>query len=352
MPVISVIVPVYKSEQHLRACINSILTQTFADFELILVDDGSPDNCPRICDEYAQSDPRIMVIHKENQGVSAARNDGIVASRGIYITFIDSDDYVAENYLHVLLGGAQNNVDFVCAKKMKIYVDRQISDNSDAFELDLSKKIEPAFYDKVSGYTSPWMKLFKREIIVRHNIRFNPTIHYAEDTAFVYEYLSHCTHIRQMPDCVYFYRVYEGSAANKYQKDISNCLAYRQSHFETFINMLYLTEEINEIIIDGFAYKGFRLLIQNVQYAQKNDAIQEISNALAQFKPNFERLYKRICNKEDISFLDIPKVFYKEIAILANTCNAKSFYRHIVCVALKTKILVIISALKRKLFGK
>lgn len=99
---ISVIVPVYKVEQYLRECVDSILTQTFHDFELILVDDGSPDRCPNICDEYAARDSRVKVIHQPNGGLSAARNAGIEVARGEYLTFIDSDDYVSPAYLQKL----------------------------------------------------------------------------------------------------------------------------------------------------------------------------------------------------------------------------------------------------------
>ena len=99
MPTISVIVPVYKVEPYIHRCIDSILAQTFTDFELILVDDGSPDNCPAICDEYAEIDNRIHVIHQENGGLSAARNSGMAAADGEYITFVDSDDYIAEKML-------------------------------------------------------------------------------------------------------------------------------------------------------------------------------------------------------------------------------------------------------------
>ena len=99
MPQISVIVPVYKVESYLPRCIDSILAQTFTDFELILVDDGSPDNCGVICDEYAARDNRIHVIHKENGGVSSARNAGIRLAGSDWITFVDSDDYLAENAL-------------------------------------------------------------------------------------------------------------------------------------------------------------------------------------------------------------------------------------------------------------
>lgn len=102
MPVISVIVPVYKVEKYINRCIDSILSQTFRDFELFLVDDGSPDNCGKICDEYAKKDSRIIVIHKENGGLSDARNVAIDRATGDYLTFIDSDDYVKNNHLEIL----------------------------------------------------------------------------------------------------------------------------------------------------------------------------------------------------------------------------------------------------------
>ncbi len=99
MPAVSVIVPVYKVEPYLRRCVDSILAQTFTDFELILVDDGSPDNCGAICDEYAEKDSRVKVIHKKNGGVSSARNMGLDAARGEYIYFCDGDDYIEKELL-------------------------------------------------------------------------------------------------------------------------------------------------------------------------------------------------------------------------------------------------------------
>lgn len=99
MPTISVIVPVYKVEPYLRCCVDSILTQTFTDFELILVDDGSPDNCGAICDEYAEKDSRVHVIHKENGGLSSARNAGLEIANGDYVYFCDGDDYITETLL-------------------------------------------------------------------------------------------------------------------------------------------------------------------------------------------------------------------------------------------------------------
>ena len=101
-PQISIIVPVYNSEKYLGACIDSILSQSFRDIELILVDDGSRDSSPRICDDYAQKDGRVKVIHKANGGVSAARNDGLDIAKGEYVTFIDSDDWVEREFLSTI----------------------------------------------------------------------------------------------------------------------------------------------------------------------------------------------------------------------------------------------------------
>ena len=96
---VSAIVPVYNVEKYIYRCVDSILNQTFSDFELILVDDGSPDNCPQICDEYAKKDSRIKVIHKENGGLSSARNAGLDIASGEWISFIDSDDWIHKDYL-------------------------------------------------------------------------------------------------------------------------------------------------------------------------------------------------------------------------------------------------------------
>ena len=103
MPLISIVVPVYKVESYIRHCIDSILEQSFENFELILVDDGSTDNCPAICDEYAARDHRIRVIHKSNGGISSARNAGMQMARGKYIMFVDSDDYVHKDWCKTLL---------------------------------------------------------------------------------------------------------------------------------------------------------------------------------------------------------------------------------------------------------
>ena len=110
-PLVSVVIPVYKVEPYLCRCVDSVLAQTLSDIEVILVDDGSPDGCPAICDRYAEQYPQIRVIHKENGGVSAARNDGIAAARGVWLLFLDSDDALEEGALRRYCEAAESDVD-------------------------------------------------------------------------------------------------------------------------------------------------------------------------------------------------------------------------------------------------
>ena len=103
LPLISVIVPVYKVEPYLDRCVQSIVSQTYENLEIILIDDGSPDQCPAMCDSWAERDPRIRVIHKENGGVSSARNEGLKAATGTWLSFVDSDDWLHPQFFEITL---------------------------------------------------------------------------------------------------------------------------------------------------------------------------------------------------------------------------------------------------------
>ena len=190
MAKISVIVPVYNVEKYLPRCIDSILAQTFTDFELILVDDGSPDNCGAICDEYAVKDSRICVIHQKNQGVSAARNTGIEASKGEYVTFIDSDDYIESVFF-------RDAVDAICANKADIFLaghkavrnqeivrESIISEEYCLFMQELSEKQMTDLLEK-SYIASCWGKLISRALI--GDIRFDLNMNFGEDLKFMHE---------------------------------------------------------------------------------------------------------------------------------------------------------------------
>ena len=151
MPRLSVIVPVYKVEKYIHKCVDSILNQTFTDFELILVDDGSPDNCGRICDEYAAKDSRVRVIHKKNGGVSDARNVGVVESKGDYISFVDPDDFikskesVLKDELHRLYSSNPRNI-FTTEQQENDWVDKEYNSLTDIiFEFNHQYKASTGF---------------------------------------------------------------------------------------------------------------------------------------------------------------------------------------------------------------
>lgn len=165
---ISVIVPVYKVEQYLERCVNSILNQTYSNFELILVDDGSPDRCGEICDFYAQKDKRVRVIHKENGGLSDARNAGLKICMGNLIVFVDSDDWVSEQYLEILYDMQQKTscdiVECNIIRTDKFVNESKITDEYEYIEYQLIDALKLLIEDKIL-HQYVWNKLYRRETI-------------------------------------------------------------------------------------------------------------------------------------------------------------------------------------------
>ena len=214
---ISVIVPVYNVEPYLRECIDSILSQTYRDFELILVDDGSPDNCGAICDEYAEKDTRIRVIHQENGGLSAARNAGLDIARGEYVTFVDSDDKVSSRYLECLYKMLINNEADVStcralfSRSMPVSAD--CTPSADCCEL-LPGKVacqQPYLSGGIIDVTA-WGKLYARHLW--DDIRF-PVGKIHEDQAVVPILLYKAEKVAASQDKLYFYRIVESSIMHK-----------------------------------------------------------------------------------------------------------------------------------------
>lgn len=205
MPKISVIVPVYNVEKYLNRCVDSILNQTFEDFELILVNDGSPDNCGNICDEYAQKDNRVKVIHKKNGGVSSARNVGIDIAQGEYIMFVDSDDWINENMLNdmynmpdsdmkvssIRMIGKDNSTEYIIDTKMHTQEELLIGFFSEAFP--------------IICLCGPCCKLYKKDIIFNNAVRFNEDMSLGEDTYFNLNYIKHCKKVYTSEQIYYYY---------------------------------------------------------------------------------------------------------------------------------------------------
>ncbi len=234
MATVSIVVPVYKAETFLTRCVDSILSQSFTDFELILVDDGSPDNSGKICDQYAIKDERIKVLHKANGGASSARNLGIENAVGEFLMFVDADDTIEKGYLENLLEhrsaqmvvggfrrtGARNDI-------VECKEDRLINISSDLGEV---WNVDPANF----LYWYPWGKLFRLDVVMHNNICFNENLFYSEDFCFVMEYMSHIENFELVKAHDYIFKVENVARGLKYNMSAKQLMIHFEQHEKIF----------------------------------------------------------------------------------------------------------------------
>ena len=215
MPELSIIVPVYKVEKYLSRCVDSILNQSFSDFELMLIDDGSPDSSGKICDRYSKTDVRVKVIHQENKGVSSARNAGLDIASGRYIAFIDADDYIEPKMYEIMMSVIKKkNVDVViCGAKSIIQGTSEIR----------KEMLSEGYYDKAhllnSLFEMPnplggciWNKLVKSDVL--KNCRYKTGVSMAEDRMFLLDYFQNCESGYKIPDSLYIITERDDSATH------------------------------------------------------------------------------------------------------------------------------------------
>lgn len=253
-PFISIIVPVYNSEDYLQRCVDSIINQTYTNWECILVDDGSNDKSGTICDRFALQDERISVIHKDNNGVSSARNIGIASACGKWIYFIDSDDYVDEDALQSLIIKLNVNIDLLIHGFTDDYDEGKvvIKHNYNANDHNTIPQIIE-YADRMGLLRGPVCKLFKAQIIQKYNILFDTTMSYGEDTKFSFEYLGYCNAIGLVPLPLYYYCHRRG-----------NSLTARNYNYCFWISIAQLLRDIRLPIMDQFNMQGTYL-----QYIRK-----------------------------------------------------------------------------------
>lgn len=224
-PKISVIIPVYNVEPYIRQCLDSIVNQTYKNLEIIIVDDGSPDNCGKICDEYAQRDERIVVIHKENGGLPAARNDGIAAATGYWIAFVDSDDWCeAEYYENILNRICDNMSDVICVSEITI---EKFNSHKKAMAFDCDfcccqKKELKELQAKVLANQpfrclgAPWDKFYRREFIKEQRLIFDVMDKVHEDIWFNFLVFEKAKKVEGYLVRGYHYRVLTTSITGSY----------------------------------------------------------------------------------------------------------------------------------------
>lgn len=232
---ISVIVPIYNVEKYLHRCVDSIINQTYPDFELLLVDDGSSDNCPQICDEYARKDPRVRVIHKSNGGLVSARNAGILASRGDYICYVDGDDWAHENmlqFVHDILEKSPMPLDavlFAAHNVLEDYYEETVNNVPEGYydRERIVKEIFPKLIvDTQYGLNTgciqahTWDKAFKRDLQIKYYTR-DERIRVFTDVPMTYECLLNCQNIYVCNQHLYYYnRTNENSIRAKSKENL------------------------------------------------------------------------------------------------------------------------------------
>lgn len=203
-PKISIIIPVYNVEKYLARCIDSILLQSFKDFEVICINDGSKDNSLKILKKYKNIDNRIKVINKKNEGSGEARNRGLELARGKYISFVDSDDWLNENFLEVMYKKIINSeYDIVMCNPIIVYnKNKEILRTGKFKELDFKKN--PFEIIEILNMPIIWNKLYKKEILLKHNIKF-PKFLYHQDVEFLYKVLVNTKKIYKIEKGLYYY---------------------------------------------------------------------------------------------------------------------------------------------------
>lgn len=246
-PFFSIIVPIYNIEKYLEKCINSILSQQFVDFELILVDDGSTDGCPGICDKYGKKDKRVRVIHKKNEGLVKARESGLFCSEGKYVGYVDGDDWVKDNWLaSVAKVIEKKNPDVISYNAMLVFPGKKkkvkLTIASGYYDKkSMSQKIYPIMlYNKNENfynfgvYPSVSCKIFKREIIWKNRC-LDSRLTMGEDAACVYKCLLDAESFYVMEDYFYYYRQNQQSMTNAYDPN-------RFQEYELLLN--YMQEKL------------------------------------------------------------------------------------------------------------
>lgn len=218
---ISIIVPVYNVKAYLNQCVNSLLKQTYQEFEVILVDDGSTDGSSQICEQYVGMDVRIQVIHQENQGPAVARNTGIEIAKGDYLMFVDADDYISEDCLLMMMKTAEEyRSDFVASQFVTVknfHMPVVVKNNRKPQILTPEQAIETMLLaDKFD--VSPWAKLYRAELF--REIRY-PEGKIYEDLGTTYKILAKCQRPVYLPEILYYYRLRKNSIMDNHVFDSS-----------------------------------------------------------------------------------------------------------------------------------
>ena len=256
-PKISIIIPVYNVEQYLMQCLDSVVNQTYKNLEIILVNDGSTDNSGKICDEYNLKDSRIKVVHKENGGISSARNEGLKLSTGSYVAFVDADDYLEKQYIEKLV---ETDADIaVCSfykeypfnSEKNIIINKKTLKTKDEFIYDILS------FQKALGCA--WGKLFNTKFLKENNIFFNENLKVAEDAEFCLISVQYNPKIVYIPEILYHYNFSSVSIVRKFNK-------FYFEYYKNSLNKIECLIDKTKYLIQWNNFVAHHLLLICVNY--------------------------------------------------------------------------------------
>ena len=283
----SIIVPVYNVEKYLGKCLNSLVNQKNDNYEIIIVNDGSTDNSQKIIDVYEKKYPKLIKsFEKENGGLSSARNYGIDNSNGKYLLFVDSDDYVSDNYLEVLDDSVNINNPDILVFNYNVVNGIYFKQKESYF--DDIKNLKKRY---LTGNPSAWNKLVKKDIIIKNNIRFMENVYY-EDLATIPSLVCYTSNIYFIDDYLYYYVIRDDSITNKknFNTKMDNIFEVLDNNYKLLINEF--KEEVEYLYIEHLLrYASLRYL----EY-KKFEQIDKINNII---KENFPKWYKNIYYKKN-----------------------------------------------------
>lgn len=316
---ISIIVPVYNVEKYLGKCIDSILNQTYKNFELILVDDGSTDSSKTICEVYSKKDNRIKLFHKTNGGLSDARNYGINHSNGEYLLFIDSDDFIHNHYLEILYNTIEkNNADLVICKYKSVY-------EKDNVTFDIPDKIDIQKYDRSQVYEKMFLqdgidvsavaKIYKKSIFIDNNIMFPKDMLY-EDMQIIDKVIENCSSIFIADFDGYFYLQRSGSIMYSSMSEKRMSLIKKMDDLISLMKNKY-PDAVDEAI-KRYVYCNFHILGRSIL----ND---EFINESKQIRNNILKNKKSIYSKSIYSKKEKVATFFLGFGLHSYKCFWKAF---------------------------
>ena len=338
---LSIIVPIYKiKESYLRQCLDSLKEQTFQNFEVILVDDGSPDQCGAICDEYVRNSGQFSVIHQTNKGVSEARNAGMRAAVGDWIVFIDPDDWVEKQYVEILTKTADRvDADILFFDYYnefpEISIQKSLKGHSGFLGEEWIKSLRIAPFNiftvnnKDIHYETNtiWSKMFRTALVREHDLWFEPEARKGQDTIFVTEILQCTSRMYYVKQALYHYRHLNSSVTNAYNPKV---MFYNEIMFrcqEKIIEKYHLPTEYREALqahICTRMYSGMRLYYFNKSNPMDYCTVKrKILNALDQepYKTAFENVNYRLLSREQRIFVFFLK--HHKIAVIRILVKAR-----------------------------